>query len=74
MKKRPLFSLAVALAVVCFGLTLALWLRNFDRVIGQLGDRPDWKVVLCPRDYFVGLYGTEIILVAICLWAYRRHP
>ncbi len=61
--------------MVCLGVIVASWLSNVDVIIGQLGDSPDWTVVLAPRGYFLGLYILEAgaILGALWFWKISRR-
>ena len=73
MKRTTLTKVLTALTILCFGVTVAFWLRSFDVVLGQLGDNPSWRVILCPHDYFFALYGAEVGFVLATIWAYRRE-
>jgi hypothetical protein len=73
MNIRILTNFVVVLAMLCFALIVALWLYNFDIVVGQLGDKPDWRVVVCPRRYFLALYAVQFSLVVAGVWAYRKR-
>ena len=73
MNVRILTNSVMVLAMVYFTLIVALWLYNFDIILGQLGDRPDWGVVVCPRRYFLALYVIEFCLIVTWVWVYRRR-
>jgi hypothetical protein len=62
----------VALSVICLGAIVAAWLFNIDVVTGQLGDNPDWMVVLAPRPYFLGLYAFELCAIIGALWFWLK--
>ena len=71
MKPLTLCKTSTAVAVVCLGVIVASWLANADVVIGQLGDSPDWTVVLVPRGYFLFLYILEAGAILGALWFWR---